>query len=182
MSDCDTGRIAEYGTTYTKSESLLSIILQMLFDGIDDECLMNTNTFNDLWNFITNEGIESITRFSKYIAEDDLEYQINDDESPLYLALQLYNKEQVCQLFKQHKIADKDRLYDTAADKITRGGWLSGMQSVNRKIAPTKYTLLLKSISQFVQITDSPSVHANTSQLSEITASGKLKLLIYTLQ
>ncbi|CAF4345833.1 unnamed protein product, partial [Rotaria sp. Silwood2] len=57
-------RTAEYGNKYLKDCPILSIILQLLFEGIDDKFFDETNAFNDLWCAITNNGLKSIENFS----------------------------------------------------------------------------------------------------------------------
>ncbi|CAF1524724.1 unnamed protein product [Rotaria sordida] len=42
-------RTAEYGNKYMNNCSILSIVLQLLFEAIDDTCLHETNVFNELW-------------------------------------------------------------------------------------------------------------------------------------
>ncbi|CAF5051550.1 unnamed protein product, partial [Rotaria sp. Silwood1] len=57
-------RTAEYGNKYVKDCPILSIVLQLLFEGIDDKCFDEINLFNDLWCTITNNGLKSIENFS----------------------------------------------------------------------------------------------------------------------
>ncbi|CAF4774619.1 unnamed protein product, partial [Rotaria sp. Silwood2] len=57
-------RTAEYGNKYLKDCPILSIVLQLLFEGIDDKFFDETNVFNDLWCTITNNGLKSIENFS----------------------------------------------------------------------------------------------------------------------
>ena len=69
-------RTAEYGNMYMKDCSTLSIVLQLLFESIDDNCLRKTNVFDDLWFTITNDGLKSITNFSDYITKKIMKEQL----------------------------------------------------------------------------------------------------------
>ncbi|UJR20367.1 hypothetical protein I4U23_023499 [Adineta vaga] len=57
---CVVTRAAEYRKKYLKKCWLLSIVLQLLFQTIDDNNLQSTTIFKDLWFSITNEGVKSI--------------------------------------------------------------------------------------------------------------------------
>ncbi|CAF3329214.1 unnamed protein product [Rotaria sp. Silwood2] len=145
-------RAAEYGSEYTVSSSMLSIVLQLLFTGIDDSCLLNEpKVFVDLWNSVTNGGISTCNHFNKYIAEDDLKEQMDDKSSVLHLTLGLYYREEVPDLLKQCKIPDsKNTLYNMAIESITQSGWISGIKAIERKIAPVKYEPLVKRVEEMV--------------------------------
>ncbi|CAF1505125.1 unnamed protein product, partial [Didymodactylos carnosus] len=136
---------ADYGSTYTKSSSILAVVLQILFHGIDDECLTK-----NLWNSVTNKGLRGCTDFTQYISEDDLREQLDDCDSPLFLALRMYYYEQISELFKRHKIPDTKVLYKLSADNFARMGWLNGIESVKHKIPPVKYEALLKAIAAMI--------------------------------
>ncbi|CAF1267475.1 unnamed protein product [Rotaria sp. Silwood1] len=138
-------RIAEYGIPCTTSSSIiLCVVLLMLFESIEDECLIKSQTFSDLWNYITREGIQSIKTFSDFIAEEERENQITDEQSPLYLALRIYNEEEIPKLLKQYRIADTRNVYSLAADNVTKNGLLKGIESVQKKIPKKKYDLLME--------------------------------------
>ncbi|CAF4066931.1 unnamed protein product, partial [Rotaria sp. Silwood1] len=115
-------RTAEYGNTYMKNYSILSIILQLLFESIDDECLKETNIFNDLWFTITNDGLTSITKYSDYIIEDVMNEQLNKSQSTLFQALREYYRQAIFSLLKQNNIVDEHNLYDLILDNITEHG------------------------------------------------------------
>ncbi|CAF3360653.1 unnamed protein product, partial [Rotaria sp. Silwood2] len=140
---------ADYDSTYTKSSSILAVILQILFHGIDNESFTKT-IFIDLWNSVTNKGIQGCKDFTQYISEDDLNEQLADCDSPLFLALRIYYYEQLSELFKQNKIPDTRNLYSLAADNVTKKGWLNGIESVKNKIPLVKYEALLKEIAPMI--------------------------------
>ncbi|UJR18637.1 hypothetical protein I4U23_005545 [Adineta vaga] len=143
---------AEYGSTYTQSSSILAVVLQMLFCGIDDHCLKNESVFTNLWRCITNEGLQACHKFSQYISQDDLNEQLNDPQSALFLALRIYYFEKIPQLFKQHKIPDsKNQLYKLAAENVTKMGWLAGIESVKARIQPVRYNPLFEAVKAMIE-------------------------------
>ena len=92
-------RTAEYGNKYMKKCPILSVVLQLLFEGIDDDCLQTKSIFSELWFTIATEGINSLmkkdenttTKFSDYIVGDIMNEQTNNTNSALFQALRLYN-------------------------------------------------------------------------------------------
>lgn len=181
-------RAAEYGNTYTKSSSILSIVLQLLFTGIDDECLVNEpRVFADLWSSITKDGISVCGRFKEYIPEDDLKEQINDVKSPLFEALHMYYEQAVPKLLKQHKIPDtKNGLYKKAVDSIAEHGWSLGIEAIKGRIPPNRYRALMEQIQEMISSssttaeqpksvsTESPTNTQLDQAISETKESGKL--------
>jgi hypothetical protein len=158
-------RFAQYGTTYTRSSFILSFVLQLLFDGITDDCMMKANIFTNLFKCLTDKGIHGAEEqeYAKYIAPDDLREQIDEDQSMLYLALRMYFREEVGQLFSQHDIYDKNQRYDLLADKTTKDGWLTGIESMKDKISQVQYNTVHKIISDRLQcrpITEATSTNA----------------------
>lgn len=139
-------RTAEYGNTYMKSWPILSIVLQILFESIDDQCLKETNIFNDLWLTVTNGGLKSITKFSDYIIEDVMNEQLNKSQLILFQALREYYREQLFLLFKQNNIVDKQNLYDLALDNVAEYGWLTGIQAIQKRVTPRSYKMLLENL------------------------------------
>ena len=158
---------AEYGTTYTGSSSVLTIMLQLLFDGIDDCCLRIDSVFTDLFEYVTKEGLQGCRHFTKYISDDDLKEQLENPESPLFLALGIYYSEKIPELLKQHKISDtKQGLYSLAICNVTKNGWLAGIESIKSKIPPVKYQPLLQTIQAMIISTpkdESSSVNPSTT-------------------
>ncbi|CAF1281319.1 unnamed protein product [Rotaria sordida] len=57
-------RTAEYGNKYSKDCPILSIVLQLVFESIDDKFFDEKNAFNDLWCAITSNGLKSIEDFT----------------------------------------------------------------------------------------------------------------------
>ncbi|CAF3595966.1 unnamed protein product [Rotaria sp. Silwood1] len=106
-------RTAEYGNKYMKDCPILSIVLQLLFEGIDDKCFDETNVFNDLWCAITNNGLKSIENFP-----DDKK------RSVLFQALREYYRPKLFELLEKNRVADKDNLHELALDNVAEYGWL----------------------------------------------------------
>ncbi|CAF3522232.1 unnamed protein product, partial [Rotaria sp. Silwood1] len=106
-------RTAEYGHKYLKDCPILSIVLQLLFEGIDDKFFDETNAFNDLWCTITNNGLKSIENFSD-----------NKKQSVLLQALREYYRPKLFELLEISEIQDEDNLYESALNNVAKYGWL----------------------------------------------------------
>ncbi|CAF4564875.1 unnamed protein product, partial [Rotaria sp. Silwood2] len=104
-------RAAEYGNKYLKDCPILSIVLQLLFEGIDDKSFNEANVFNDLWCAITNNGLKSITNFSD-----------NKKRLVLLQALREYYRPKLFELLDKSKIIDRDNLYELTLDNVTEYG------------------------------------------------------------
>ncbi|CAF2366778.1 unnamed protein product [Rotaria sp. Silwood2] len=128
-------RTAEYGNKYLKDCPILSIVLQLLFEGIDDTCMDETNVFNDLWCTITNNGLKSIANFSD-----------NKKRSVLFQALREYYRPKLFKLLEKSQVKDKDNLYELALDNVVEYGWLQGLQAVRKRIIPIFFETLIENI------------------------------------
>ncbi|CAF1184666.1 unnamed protein product [Rotaria sordida] len=128
-------RTAEYGNKYMKDCPILSIVLQLLFEGIDDKFFDETNAFNDLWCVITNNGLKSIENFSD-----------NKKRSVLLQALREYYCPKLFELLDKSKILDKDNLYESALNNVAEYGWLQGLQEVEKRIIMKHFKILLANI------------------------------------
>ncbi|CAF4047190.1 unnamed protein product, partial [Rotaria sordida] len=148
-------RTAEYGNKYLKDCPILSIVLQLLFEGIDDKCFNETNVFNDLCCTITNNGLKSIENLSD-----------NKKRSVLFQGLREYYRPKLFELLGKIKIPDKDNLYELALDNVAEYGWLQGLQAVKKRIIPIFFEALLKNIpvsSDTIEKPVQPKVEAPTS-------------------
>ncbi|CAF4828948.1 unnamed protein product [Rotaria sp. Silwood1] len=141
-------RTAEYGTKYLKDCPILSIVLRLLFEGIDDKCLNERNAFDDLWYTITNSGLKSIENFSNYMNENVMLELKNTKQSVLTQALREYYRPKLFELLKKSQIPNNDNLYDLALNNVTEYGWLQGLEAVQNKIIPKYFKLLLANIPQ----------------------------------
>ncbi|CAF3985218.1 unnamed protein product [Rotaria sp. Silwood1] len=128
-------RTAEYGHKYIKDCPILSIALQLLFEGIDDKFFDETNAFNDLLCEITNNGLKSIENFLD-----------NEKQSVLLQALREYYRPKLFELLKKSNITNKDDLYDLALENVAKYGWLQGLKEVEDRIIVKHYKTLLKNI------------------------------------
>ncbi|CAF3087071.1 unnamed protein product [Rotaria sp. Silwood2] len=180
-------RIAEYGSNHANASFILSFVLQLLSESIDDECFLKTNTYKELWNSITIQGIQGIKTASRHVPAEELEQHINNKKSPVYLALRMYYEEEIKILFGKLKIPNrKNTLYDLASDTITENGWLQGIQSIKAKITETHYDMLTKSIESRIQnqystvsdqvptIQNTGACNVSVAPVNEILSSGLL--------
>ncbi|UJR17517.1 hypothetical protein I4U23_004412 [Adineta vaga] len=65
-------RVADDTTTYMKSCVALVIVLQLLFKGLNDDCMEDTNIFDDLWSTTTNDRSQTNKRNVYNLALDDV--------------------------------------------------------------------------------------------------------------
>lgn len=154
-------RTADYGNKYMKNCPILSLVLQLLFEAIDDKCLQETNIFNDLWLTITNDGLKSITKYADYIIEDVMNEQINNKNSPLSQALREYYRSQLFLFLQQSNIKDRQNLYDCALDNVTEHGWLTGVQAIKKKTTTKFYEKLLENIQSYQQTQEGRIEYSN---------------------
>ncbi|CAF3807689.1 unnamed protein product [Rotaria sp. Silwood1] len=148
--DCVFTRTANYGATYMKDCPILSFVLQLLFEGIDDECLKETNVFDDLWFAVTNDGLKSITKYSAYIVKSVMNEQLKR-QSILFQVLREYYREDVFLSLKESNITDKKNLYELALDDVAEQGWLSDLKSIEESITPKSYKAVLEKLRSFHQ-------------------------------
>ncbi|CAF3956896.1 unnamed protein product [Rotaria sordida] len=128
-------RTAEYGNKYMKDCPILSIVLQLLFEGIDNKFFDETNVFNDLWCAITDNGLKSIENFSD-----------NKKRSVLLQALREYYRPKLFELLEKSKIPDEDNLYELTLENIAKYGWLQGLREVEERIRVKHFKILLENI------------------------------------
>ncbi|CAF3022295.1 unnamed protein product [Rotaria sp. Silwood2] len=128
-------RAAEYGNKYLKDCPILSIVLQLLFEDIDDKFFNEANVFNDLWCAITNNGLKSIANFSD-----------NKKRLVLLQALREYYRPKLFELLEKSKIVDRDNLYELTLDNVIEYGWFQGLQAVEKKIIKRYFKILLENI------------------------------------
>lgn len=144
-------RMAEYGNLYMKDCPILSLVLQLLFQSIDDECLKTTKIFDELWSSVTSDGLKSILTYSDYILSDTMNEQLNKTESILFLALCEYYRKEVFSLFEQYKIPNKRNLYEFALENIAEHGWKAGWQAAKLKMTGNDFKKLDKGIDAFLE-------------------------------
>ena len=163
---CVLQRTAEHGNKHMKTNSILSIILQVLFECIDDECLETTNVFDELWSTVTNNGLKAILQYSDYIAKDVLDRLINKEQLVLFKALCEHYRPRLFKLLTESEIKDKDNLYELALNGVVENGWLNGIEAVKNKIAPKRFKILFDKISSQTQ---SSITNATTKDDTSIT-------------
>ncbi|UJR18523.1 hypothetical protein I4U23_005429 [Adineta vaga] len=143
-------RTVDYGSLYMKDCSILSFSLQLLFEGLDDDCMNKNKVFDDLWFTITNNGLQSITKYSDYIIKNVLNEQLKS-QSTLFLALKEYYREKVSTTMKECKISEKQNLYDLVLNDVVENGWLSDVKSIKDEITPKSYNILVEKFRSFHQ-------------------------------
>lgn len=144
-------RTAKYGKKYMKSCTILSLSLQMFFEGIDDQRLENTAIFEKLWYTITIDGIQSIRQYSDYIIADRMDEQINNKQSMLFQSLREYYRQELIPFFQQCNIKDQRNLYQLALDHLAESGWTIGLQAIADNIAPTSFQTLLGKVDIYLK-------------------------------
>ena len=137
-------RLAKNGCTYTKlSFQILFLVLELTFPLIVSR---DKNAAGNLWIFLTTDGLKSLTQFSDDIPPEQLMKELNpESQSPLYLALRNYYKEEVDKLFKEYlQNIDTRNYYNSIINSLTRDGWV-------RKYSSSLYeniTTVFRTISQ----------------------------------
>lgn len=143
-------RTVLYGNKYMKNCPILSIVLQLLFEGIDDLCLKEKQVFDNLWFTVTNDGLQSIKKYSYYIDKSVMNKQLNR-QSTLFQALREYYRQNVFLFLKESNITNKQNLYELALDDVADQGWLSDLKSIEKRITPKHYKAVLEKFRFFHQ-------------------------------
>ena len=143
-------RLAEHFTPYTNASFVLFFVLQYLFDGVDYINEDATDIFKRLLEDVTREGIEGTKKFEQYIAKDDLDNQLNNNQSLLYSTLRIYFEGEVRKMLVQYKISCTPDACQFLVENIAREGWIAALeaQSFKTKISPNQYTKLREIIQQ----------------------------------
>ncbi|CAF3546512.1 unnamed protein product [Rotaria socialis] len=152
--ECVLNRTANYGNRYMKDTPVLSIVLQLLFEYIDDDCLCKTNVFENLWFTVTNNGLRSIEQYSKYIGKEALQEQLRIP-SALFQALCEYYRENVFSSLK-NKSMSRENLHELVLNNVAEHGWCTDLKAIKDKFSPRTYKILLESLHSFHQ-TQNPS-------------------------
>lgn len=143
-------RTAEYGKKFMKDCPILSISLQILFDGIDDQFLKEENVFGELWFTITIDGLKSITKYSKYISKGVMNEQINKTSSILFQALREYSRQNLLPLLEQCNIIGRQNLYGSTLDNVAEFGWKTGLAAMEERVAPINFERLLEKVDSYI--------------------------------
>ncbi|CAF2893515.1 unnamed protein product [Rotaria sp. Silwood2] len=163
--ECVLNRTAEYGNKYMKTCPTLSIVVQILFDGLSDQHFNESNEFNELWLTITNNGLKSIEKYSEYIAPLVLNKLLNKEHVVLFLALREFYRPELFELLQETNIRDRDNLYESVLDNVAEHGWLTGLEASRDNIVPKFFKRLLEKIS-------SSQKHQQTT-ISQVTDDGE---------
>ncbi|CAF1576627.1 unnamed protein product [Rotaria magnacalcarata] len=145
-------RAAEYGSKFTKDNGLLSLIIQFLFE-FDDDNIENTDVFNQLWNSLICEGLQGIRHYEDFIAPNVLLQQLQNDQSPLHLALLDYFSEELKNFLQQKEInINRPEIFKIALDCVTNKGWLDGLndKTVTNLIVPKMVKILNEKSKEYI--------------------------------
>ncbi|CAF3061670.1 unnamed protein product [Rotaria socialis] len=145
-------RAAEYGSKFTKDNALLSLVIQFLFE-FDDDNIENTDVFNQLWNSLICEGLQGIRHYEDFIAPNVLQQQLQNDQSPLRLALSDYFSEELKNFLQQKEInINRPEIFKIALACVTNKGWLDGLndKTVTNLIVPKKVKILNEKSKEYI--------------------------------
>lgn len=144
-------RTAEYGKTYMKSFPVLSIVLQfVLFEEVADDKLKENDIFEKLWFSVTNDGLQSIDRYSDYIVRSTLHEQ-RRIPSTLFQALREYYREDVFESLKSTSVINRGNLYESVLDNVAEYGWSTDLKPIEDSFSPSSFETLLEKLHSFYQ-------------------------------
>ena len=159
-------RLVEDGCAHTKLTSqILFLIIQLTFPPIVSE----KNEAEKLWIYLTNDGLISLNHFSDDISPEQLQEELGEySQSPLYLALRDYYKNELKELFEKHlQHIEKKDFYDIAMENLTQKGWLEGIETLRSKIPPRQFRPFYGAISNMVEEQKSKISATIQSRLSD---------------
>ncbi|CAF3981550.1 unnamed protein product [Didymodactylos carnosus] len=163
-------RTAEYGITYLKDNTILSLVIQFIFE-FDDEDGTIYEKFDDIWRTLTTSGRQNLKKYEDQLSTATVEEQLRD-ASPLYLALQQYYRQPLKDLLKQSKISDRRNTVDTALQCVVNNGWWQGLHNSNftRLIAKVKFDFLITHLKQYLNENNLP-VPVTGDEVSTVAAA-----------
>ena len=148
--DCVLTRTAEYGEKYMNNCPLLSIVIQILFESLTDDDM--ASAFKNIWNTLTNEGLQSITQHSNYIVEEIMNKQMEKIDQklhrPLFMALREYYRKELFEHLQESKIVNRANLYELTLDLVAEYGWVNGLMKIEKKTTKTNFDRLKEFITQ----------------------------------
>jgi hypothetical protein len=145
-------RTAEYGSTYIKDNRLLSLTIQFLFQ-YDNEKMSKDNLFDKIWNTLISEGRHGIQHYKDDLATKLLKEQLENNESPLYLALKDYYRAPLQKFFNQKEInIHNDETFQITLDSVADRGWSLGLKhtEVADSIALNKLDILVEEAKKYL--------------------------------
>lgn len=165
-------RNAQWGSKFLKDNLILSLIIQFIFEFNEDE-MENNTLFHDIWQTLTFEGRQGINQYSTHLPPIVLKAQLEDRQSPLYLALKNYFQQRSIDLFKQKEVnITKPGVIKVVLDRVADCGWQKGLEdeTVRDSIAAKKLTAL-KEISNSLFNTQPPAASNNDFRQDHIDES-----------
>ena len=143
-------RLAENGCSHQRfSSQILFLVLELTFPLI----VSDKNAAENLWIYLTIDGLKGLNHFSDDISPDQLMNELDQDsQTPLYLALRRYYKNEFDELIEKHlQNIEKKNFYDLTINSLTRHGWLESIKSLSEKIPPRLFEPFRKVIQDMVQ-------------------------------
>lgn len=114
-------RVADDYSKYIKKDNeILSLTIQLLFK-FNDESIAE-DLFNQIWNKLISEGRQGIKHYQEYIPENMFNNQLNDNRSPLFLALKNYYHLSLKTLVENKKINISDEVFKKVLDFVANYG------------------------------------------------------------
>jgi hypothetical protein len=168
-------RTAQWGSKFTKDNVLLSLVIQFLFE-LNDETMQNDELFNKIWHTLITQGRQGIKQYSDYIAPTILTEQLENDQSPLYLALRDYYREPLNDLLKQQDVnINKPDITKTALNCIANRGWWNGLhdKEVQDLLAPKKFRILVDQLNLYLIRNKLSSVSSENSNSNSMSATSE---------
>ncbi|CAF2083948.1 unnamed protein product [Rotaria magnacalcarata] len=151
-------RSAEYGSKFIKDNALLSLTLQFIFE-FRDETMENDGLFDSIWSTLITKGLEGLQDFKDDIAVNVLEEQLENDQSPLIMALRSYFEKPLKDLFKQQEVnINRLDIFEKALGCAVRNGWWEGLHNkkVTDYIARNKFNKLIEKLKEYFNSQELP--------------------------
>jgi hypothetical protein len=145
-------RFADNRSKYIENNEILSLTIQFLFKFNDKEIDQNV-LFNEIWNKLISEGRQGIKHYQEYIPANVLDNQLNDDQSPLFLALKNYYHSPLKKLLDHEQVKVSSRnVFEAALDSVANYGWRHGLhkKKITNLIAQINFENLERVLEQYL--------------------------------
>ncbi|CAF1532932.1 unnamed protein product [Adineta ricciae] len=162
-------RTAEYGNRFLKDCPMLSIVLQFVLESIDDECLLNTNTFDEVWCTMTSEGLTSLAKYSKYMKEEVMSEELDKRGSTLFRALREYYRPRLDSLLRDHGMNGEEVDENVALDFLSEDGVEKGMENIRQSMVKSSSDVVAEKGDVVLVNTDSPLDKIEIDQMIKVS-------------
>ena len=172
-------RVADDRSKYIKNNEILSLTIQFLFK-LNNEAIDQNDLFNKILNKLISEGRQGIKHYQEYIPANVLDNQLNDDQSPLFLALKNYYHSPLKKLLDHEQVKVSSRnVFEAALDSVANYGWWHGLhnEKVTNLIAQINFENLERVLKQYlhesqISIPDKLSSSPNEVQTPSRSVNG----------